>query len=439
MIKRLIIAILALALVGGGLVWFNLFRDKMIQQFFSNMPVQTLPVNTITVEPVTWHPKIEAIGTVNAAQGIDLTVETAGIVREIGFRTNQRVEEGDLLVRLDDVTQLADVESARVQLELSENALNRARQLQRRGVAAEASLESAEASFRTAEAALARSEVGLQTRRLVAPFGGIIGLPQVDPGAYITPGTIIATLQDLDSMRVDFSLPEQDLPVLRIGQPLSVTLDEYAQEFHGKITGIDPRVDASSRMVALRGEIEIEIEGTQSALTPGQFVRINVALPEETGIIALPQTSVISSLYGDYVYVVREKDERGESGETLLEVRQVFVQPGRRSGGLIEISGNAINPGDEVVTSGQNRLTNGAQVRIDNSVTPDGQGQTPPPAAGDTDATAAPASEDADATPAPAGDTDTDTGTAAEDAAADQTAADQTSSDEAATTGAAGQ
>lgn len=390
MVKRFIIAIVALAVIGGGLVGFNLFRDNLIKQIFANLPAQVSPVNTVTVEPVTWKPAISATGTVNAAQGIELTVETAGIVREIGFSANDRVEKGQLLLRLDDVMQVADLEAARTQLDLAQTTLKRSQQLQRRGVTADASLETADANARSAEAALARAEASLQMRRLTAPFAGTIGLPRVDPGSYIAPGTIIATLQDLDQMRVDFSLPEQDLRYLRIGQPISLRTDEDAPEFTGKITGIDPRVDAASRMVALRGQIE----GAGDDLTPGQFVRIFVALPEEADVIALPQTAVISSLYGDYAYVVREKETDGEvqkdeAGNPVLEVRQVFVQPGRRSGGLVEIRGDAVKPGDQVVSSGQNRLSNGSLVKIDNTVTPDGLNQTPPPAT-ETEAEAAP-------------------------------------------------
>lgn len=407
-IRRFIIALILLALVGGGLIGFNLFRDKMIAGFFANRPAQVLPVNTVTVAPVTWRPGIDAIGTVNAAQGVDLTVEAAGIVRELAFATNEKVTRGDLLLRLDDTTQLADLESAKTQLELAETALDRARALQRRGVAADASLEAAQANFRTAEAAVARAEVSLQTRRLVAPFDGTIGLPRIDPGAYITPGTVVATLQDLDRLRVDFSLPEQDLPDLSIGQAITLRLGEGPQEFGGQITGIDPRVDAASRMVQLRAEVQ----GAGGAMTPGQFVRITVALPVEDGVIALPQTAVVSSLYGDYVYVVRpvepappaQESAPGDAPEAApdaagaapddagdgpaLELHQVFVTPGRRSGGAVEIRGDQIALGDQVVTSGQNRLSSGARVRIDNSVTPDGQGQTPP--GPDADAATAP-------------------------------------------------
>ena len=354
MVKRLIIAALLLALVVGGLVGFNLFRDRMIEQIFANLPVQPLAVETVVVEPVTWQPAIAAIGTVNASQGVDLTVEAPGILRDVQFAPNTQVAAGDLLIRLDDVVQRADLQAARTQLELERTNLSRQQELQSRGVATAATLETTQAAFRAAEAQVARAEAVVEQRQVTAPFAGTIGLLRVDLGQYVSPGTIIATLQDLETMRVDFSLPEQALPDIYIGQGLEVRSDEAGRSFAGQIIGIDPRVDPSSRMVAVRGTLD----RPEGALTPGQFVRLHVDLPEEQGVIALPQTAVISSLYGDFVYVVRETE-----GADTLEVRQVFVTPGRRSGGRVEIT-EGIAVGDRIVTTGQNRLSGGAPVTL---------------------------------------------------------------------------
>ena len=354
MIKRLIIASVLLAILGGGLIGFNLFRDRMIAGFFENMPVQALPVETIRAEPMTWQPTIAAIGTANAAQGVDLSVEAAGIVREIRFAANDEVEAGQILIRLDDLVQTADLEAARTQLELERTNLARQQELQSRGVSASASLDQARASFDAAEAQIARAEAIMEQRNLTAPFAGTIGLPRVDIGQYVSPGTIITTLQDLETMRVDFSLPEQNLPDIFIGQALHVSIEETNRRFDGQITGIDPRVDPSSRMVAVRGTLE----NPMGLLTPGQFVRLRIDLPEEAGVVALPQTAVISSLYGDYVYVVRPQDESEE-----MEVQQTFVTIGRRSGGLVEIT-DGVAEGDVIVSAGQNRLSNRAPVTL---------------------------------------------------------------------------
>ncbi|MGY6536909.1 MAG: efflux RND transporter periplasmic adaptor subunit [Pararhodobacter sp.] len=361
MVKRFIIAILLLGVLAGGLVGFNLFRDRMIAQFLADMPVEPLPVETVNAEAITWQPVLSAIGSVNAAQGVDLTVEAAGIVREIGFAANQDVRAGDVLLQLDDEVQQADLGAVRSQMALERANLAREAELQSRGVASDARLDQTRAAFDAAEAQLARAEAVIRQRRLIAPFDGMIGLPRVDAGTYLSPGTIVATLQHLDTMRVDFSLPEQALPSVSIGQRLHVRIDGDARSFDGQITGIDPRVDPGSRMVALRGSVD----NPDRALTPGQFARVRIYLPPEEGVIALPQTALTTSLYGDFVYIVQPRD----GADDMLEVRQVFVTPGRRTGGLVEIT-DGVAPGDRVVTAGQNRLTNRAPVTLAETRTP---------------------------------------------------------------------
>lgn len=401
MIKRLLIAIVLLALLGGGIVGFNMFRDQAIEQFFANMPVQTLTVSATTAEESRWTPAIDAIGTANAARGVQLTVETTGIVREVDFSANQTVEQGQLLVQLDDAVQRADLEAGRSQLDLDRQALERAQELQRRGVGSNVSLEAAQAASSASQSQLARLEAVLEQKQLRAPFAGTIGIPRIAVGEYLQPGTVVATLQDLDTMRADFTVPEQELARIRIGQQVRIGTGNGADlPFTGEIVGIDPRVDPASRLVSVRAEIA----NPEGALTPGQFVQIKVDLPVEDGVVALPQTSVVTSLYGDYVYVVRPRqaddnaqseggaqsegeaqpagsaaaqeapedtqaDAAAEGDEEQLEVRQVFVQVGRRSGSLVEIV-EGVAAGDRVVTAGQNRLNNGTPVRIDNSVDP---------------------------------------------------------------------
>jgi len=365
MIKRFLIAIVLLALVVGGLVGFNLFRDKAIEDFFANMPAQTVTVSTVTAEAASWTPAIDAIGTVSASRGVDLTVETTGIVKELNITANQRVAEGDMLLRLDDVVQQADLAATRAQAELDRQALERALELRERGVGSAVSLQAAEAAAAASAAQVQKLEAVLQQKQLRAPFPGKLGIPRVDEGQYLTPGVAVVTLQDLDTMRADFTVPEQRLSQLSIGQKVRLTVDGDDTVFAGEITGIDPKVDPSSRLVAVRAAID----NPEGRLTPGQFVRINVELPQEDNVIALPQTAVVTSLYGDYVYVARPKEGAGEGEEETLEARQVFVQVGRRSGRDVEIR-SGIEPGDIIVTAGQNRLSNGTPLTIDNTVNP---------------------------------------------------------------------
>ncbi|EKF19322.1 efflux RND transporter periplasmic adaptor subunit [Nitratireductor pacificus] len=387
MIKRLLIAIVLLAVLAGGIVGFNMFRDQAIQQFFANMPVPSVAVSTVEAKDGSWTPSVDAIGTVNAIRGVDLTVETTGIVTEIGFEANQQVREDDVLLQLEDKVQQADLQASRTQAALDQQSLDRARELRSRGVGSSVTLETAEAAAQASAAQVQKLEAVLQQRQLRAPFNGTIGIPRVDKGQYLSPGTIVATLQDLETMRADFTVPEQQLGLLKIGQPVRLWPNEGDEAFNGQITGIDPKVDPSSRLVSVRAEIS----NPEGKLTPGQFVRVKVDLPQEDGVIALPLTAVVTSLYGDYVFAVREAEGEGENGEKKLQARQVFVQVGRRSGAQAEVR-SGVEPGDIVITAGQNRLSNGTPVTIDNTINPGNPGDpegTPEAADNETDKAAA--------------------------------------------------
>ena len=231
MIKRLLIAIVLLAIVAGGIIGFNMFRDQAIQQFFANMPVPTVTVSTVEAEEGKWTPTIEAIGTVNANQGVDLTVETTGIVTDIRFEANQQVNAGDVLLQLEDNIQQADLSASRTQAALDQQALDRARELRNRGVSSGVSLDNAEAAAQASAAQVQKAEAVLQQRQLRAPFSGTIGIPRVDKGQYLSPGTIVATLQDIETMRADFTVPEQQLGNLEIGQPVRLSLNNDIEEF----------------------------------------------------------------------------------------------------------------------------------------------------------------------------------------------------------------
>lgn len=358
MFKRLFIAIILLGLIVGGIVWFKFFRDEMIAQFLGGMAPPAVPVTTETVEAVTWEPGIDAVGTALSARGVDLAIESGGLVREILFAANETIAEGQHLVQIDDDSEVAALVAAQAALNVAIAEANRARTLSDRGVGAANTVESADAQVESARAQLAQLQTALDRKKLIAPFAGVIGIPQVEIGQYVAAGTIYATLQDLTHMRVDFSVPEQQIGNLALDGPVSVSTEVGGFSATGKIIAIEPRVDANSRMVTVRAEVD----NPSGELYPGQFLRVRIALAAEDGVIAVPQTAVGSTLYGDSVYVVRP----GATAEELT-VEQVFVTVGRRSGGRIEVI-KGLAAGDQIVTSGQNRLTTGAKVRVDNSV-----------------------------------------------------------------------
>lgn len=362
MIKRFLLAIIFVGVVVGGIVGFNLFRDQAIQDFFATRQAPAFPVDTVIAEAGTWQPGIEAIGTVFAARGINLAVEATGVVREVNFQANDDVSEGDLLVQIDDTIERAEVVAAQAQVDVSMQALERAQTLSSRGVGAAATVQEAEAAASSARAQIERLRAVLSLKALEAPFSGTIGLPRVEVGQYVSVGTAVATLQALDTLRVDFTVPEQQFGALSIGQTVHIATEAGGDVSSGTITGIEPRIDPQTRLVSVRAEVANQ----EGALNPGQFVRVRVELPAEEDVIALPQTAVTTSLYGDFVYVVVEPDDAEESAEgepERLEARQIFVQTGRRNGMRVELT-QGVNPGDRVVIAGQNRLSNGAAVTL---------------------------------------------------------------------------
>lgn len=427
------LVLLVLVVVVGGIVGFNFLRDNGIKQYFATMKPPAATVSTTIAKPSTWTPGVEAIGTVRAVRGVDLTVETTGIVKDILFHANQKVADNAVLLQLDDAVERADLEAQKAQAALDQASLARAIELTRRGVGSDSTLDTARAAASASASQVTRLQAVLEQKQLTTPFAGTVGIPKIDLGQYLAPGTAVVTLQDLDTMRVDFSVPEQQLALLKIGQTVRLGLGGEDMPFAGAIRGIDPKIDPSSRLVNIRAEVA----NPDGKLTPGQFVQVRVELPEEQNVLAMPQTALTTSLYGDYIFVVQpakpaeappaqpaKPEEKptasatdkpadakpadakpadakpvdamkpaadatkpatdaakpadkaadpakpaAEGDKPALVLSQVFVKPGRRNQGMVEIV-EGLKAGDEVVTAGQNRLFNGMSVAVDNTIDP---------------------------------------------------------------------
>ncbi|WP_406856220.1 efflux RND transporter periplasmic adaptor subunit [Alsobacter sp. KACC 23698] len=361
--RRLVVTLVFLLAVGlcGALVWFNFFRDKMIANFFATMQRPAQTVSATQARAITWTPGISAIGTARAEKGVELAVEIGGVVREIRFKANQRLNQGDVVVQLDDSIERADLVDAQAAVKLSEANLERSTTLRQRGFDTQAAFDQVIAQLATARSRLQRIQAVIDQKALKAPFAGTIGIPRINPGQYLQPGTVVATYQNLQSMKVDFTVPEQMISRVKAGQPIRTGVSDDQLTHVGKITGIDPRVDPQTRLVSVQAVVD---DNRDEAIVPGQFLRVRVELPPEPNIVTVPQTAVIASLYGDYVFAL-EEEKQGE--KTRLVVKQVFVKVGRREGGISEIT-SGVQAGQTVVASGQNKLTPGAAVKIDNSI-----------------------------------------------------------------------
>jgi membrane fusion protein, multidrug efflux system len=397
---RRILLVLVLFICGVLLAFNFILRPMMIASFFAGQKPPAVAVSATEVKPTTWTPTIDAIGTLWALQGVDVASEAAGVVKSINFSANQRIDAGALLVQIDDAVERADLMSAEAAVARDRSQLERTKQLRATGVNSQATLQDSESALAASMSALAKVKAVVDQKSIEAPFSGVIGIPRIDVGQYIQPGTVIATLQQLDTMKVDFTVPEQQVEEIKMGQTAKFGLTDADFAHEGTITGIDPKIDPQTRLVSVRAEVE----NPDGALRPGQFVRVRVELPPVENVIALPQTAVVTSLYGDYVYVVEDEtaaaaptakpDDAANAGGNSADLRtsipsdastatdaakppatgnlvakQVFVQLGLRQGDLVEIA-SGLKPGQTVVTSGQNKLANNSPVKIDNSVDP---------------------------------------------------------------------
>lgn len=374
--KRVVFVAIGIGVLCAALIGYNFLMGFLFAGAGFMGPPPT-PVETVTVKPGPWEPGIEAVGTARAAQGADIAVEAAGTIKDIKFKSNDRATKGQLLVQIDDSVERADLMAAEANTRLYSAQLARSQALKGRGFVSQANLDEVQAQLGVARSTRSRAQAVIDKKTIVAPFAGTLGIARVDVGQYVTLGTILVTLQDLDRMKVDFTIPEQAAASLKVGQPSRFGADKTKLTFTGQIVGIDPKADPASRLVA----VQAEVTDAKGAIRPGQFVAVRIDLPTEQNVIALPQTAVMPSLYGDYVYVVGAPDpaplvagaeqQHGAAnaaptppgGAPAIVAKQTFITTGRRDGRRVEIV-KGLKEGDIVVATGQNRLQNGAAVQI---------------------------------------------------------------------------
>jgi membrane fusion protein (multidrug efflux system) len=370
--RRIVIAAIFIGVLCAGLVAFN-FARGLLGGGHGGMQRPPSAVEIMTVQALPWLPGVDAVGTARAARGTDIAVQIAGVVKEIKFKANDRIKAGQLLVQIDDAVERAELLSAQASVRLYAAQLVRSDKLKAKGFVSQATYDDTRAQLEVARATQARAQALIDQKGIKAPFDGVVGIARVDAGQYLTIGSVVATLQDLDRMKVDFTVPEQVAASLKMDQPVRFADDRGDAKFNGRIMGIDPKIDPGSRLVA----VQAEVTDAQGRVRPGSFLRVRVDMPAESNIIALPQTAIVPSLYGDYVFVVsadqpkpaapgEDKDGAVAAGAAApggLVARQRFVKTGRRDGERVEIV-SGLKAGERIVTSGQNRLQDGAAVSL---------------------------------------------------------------------------
>src|SRR5438132_5186136 len=360
-----------LALLVGGLVWFNYFRGKMIAQFFANNKPPPVSVNVAAAKSETIPNLLTAVGDLAAVHQVNVTSDVNGRITDILFTAGASVKAGTPLVQLFDGPEQGDLANFKAQQRVAQISLDRAKQLAERQVGPQATVDTAQAAFDQANSGIAKTEAIISQKLVRAPFDGELGVRKVEVGQYLTAGTQIVSLTDLSMLYLNFTVTEKDSGALQIGQIVRIKVDAWpGKTFDGKITTIEPQISADTRNI----RVQATIANPDKILKPGMFASTTVVLPDKPAVITVPETAVDYTLYGDSVYLIEEK--KADDGKTSLVATRTFVQTGNRLEGRAEIL-KGLKPGDRVVALGQHKLQSGAAVTISTDPTPPIPAQPP--------------------------------------------------------------
>ncbi|MFZ2469198.1 efflux RND transporter periplasmic adaptor subunit [Parvibaculum sedimenti] len=355
-----------LAIVGAILALFigyKIFMGMMIKKFMASMGNKAETVAAMTVTPQNWEPTISAVGSLRAVRGTDIAPQLAGVVASVPFKSGDDVKAGDVLLQLADEDDVANLNSLKASAELARITYERNKELVRTRAVSQAALDSAVATYKSALAQVAAQQALVNKKQIKAPFAGRVGIRLVDVGQYLTAGTKVTTLQALDPIFIDFSVPQQSVHLVKPGQKITLTTNAFPGEtFTGEIAAIDPKLDSETRNVAVRAELP----NPDRRLLPGMFGSVKVVTGEPEKIIALPQTAITFNPYGQSIFIVK-KGEPGADGKPVLTVDQTFITTGDTRGDEIAVL-KGLKDGDMVVTSGQIKLKNGSHIVISDSV-----------------------------------------------------------------------
>ena len=365
MIKRMLVMLVLVGAVLGGVFGFKTFVDEKVKEFMAGAGNPPQTVSTAQAAITQWQPQLEAVGSLRAVRGADLSLEVPGVVEEINFQSGDEVQVGAVLLRLRGDDEIAKLESLEAVARLSQITYDRdVKQLKAQAIS-QAVVDNDEANLRNNKAQVAQQKAIVDKKILRAPFAGQLGIRQVDLGQYLGAGTAIVTLQSLTPIYVDFLLPQQAFDQIKVGQTVAAKVDAYpGKAFAGAITAINPRVDAATRNVQVR----VTLDNADHKLLPGMYATVDIDTGAPQHLVTLPQTAISYNPYGNLVYLVDDKGKNA-AGKPLLIARQTFVTTGATRGDQVSIL-KGVKEGDVVVTGGQMKLRNGSPLLINNTVKP---------------------------------------------------------------------
>jgi membrane fusion protein (multidrug efflux system) len=363
--KRMIIMLVLTGLVLAAVFGFEAFKGVMIRKFMATLSNPPQTVSTMVAASTEWRSQIEAVGSVRAVNGANLSAQVAGAVSAVHFQSGADVKKGDLLLELESADDVAHLEALKATAAMAQLTYDRDRTLVKTNAVSQQTADTDESNLKNAKALVAQQQALVDYKFVRAPFAGRLGIRQVDLGQYLAAGTAIVTLQQLDPIYVDFYAPQQSIAQLKVGQAATAKVDTYPnRHFEGKILAINSLVDVATRNVLVRAEFA----NKDGFLLPGMFATVDIDTGAPQKYVTLPQTAVAYNSYGDIVYLVEDKG-KDANGKPQLVARQTFITTGATRGDQVAIV-KGVKDGDTVVTAGQVKLRNGTPVLINNTVQP---------------------------------------------------------------------
>jgi len=361
----MIIMLILAGVIVGGVVAFQGFKNTMIGKAIKGQANPPQTVSTTVAQTSTWQPTVEALGSFSASQQAALSAEVSGQVTVIHFDSGQKVRAGQTLVELNPAplkAQLAQFEAAAA---LAATTLKRDEAQLAVQAISQSVVDTDKATLKSAQAQVAAQKALIAQKTISAPFPGQLGIRQVNLGQYLAPGTAVVTLQKLDPMEVDFTVPQSQIDLVRVGMKAQIETSAVpGQTFHGIVTAIEPQIDTATRNLKVRARVP----NPRDTLLPGAFATVRIGQGEPAQYVTLPNAAITYNPYGATVFIVTDHG-KGANGKSGLTVEQRFITTGPTRGDQVAIL-KGLKAGETVVTAGQLKLRNGSPVTVNNSVQP---------------------------------------------------------------------
>ncbi len=358
MFKRNFIFILVLLLVLAGLAYY---KYQQVQQGMAMMGAGAPPPTSVEVteaKSVQWQPRISAVGTLTALEGIDVSNEVEGIVEKIHITSGQMVKAGELLVTLNDDVEQADLVSFKAQEDLARSLFKRNEDMWKKKTISETDYDNARSNLKVAQANVVQTKARIAKKSIRAPFTGVLGIRHISTGQYLPPGTMMVSLQDYTQLYTDFAVAEKYFPDVTAGLEVKFRVSAYSdRSFVGQVQAVDAKVNEATRNISVRAQLANE----DNLLRPGMYADIDLMLDRPADVIVVPATAIIYSSFGNALFVVEDDGKGG------MMARRVQVTTGEQRGDQVVIS-EGLNGGEQVVQAGVSKLRNNIPVTITEQV-----------------------------------------------------------------------